>query len=83
MIPILEIQGYIALILAIIISFTRIYYCFQKYDRQFIIEILMMAILTSFLWIVYCICKSQTKIVYQFIASILIYLATIVYLYSR
>ena len=57
MIPILEVNGYIPLLIAMVIVTIRLYYCSKLYDSMFIIEILQMAILTSFLWIFYCISR--------------------------
>lgn len=83
MIPVLEIQGYIPLILAMIFVSIRIYCCYKIYDSKFIIEILYMAILTSFIWLLYCIKKSNKQLARQFLVSMIMYVTAILYLSQK
>lgn len=83
MIPILEVHGYIALLLAMIIVTIRIYCCCKLYNSNFIIEILQMALLTSFMWLLYCIRKANKPLACQFIVSMIMYVIAILYLSNQ
>jgi hypothetical protein len=83
MIPILEVQGYIAILIGLIIAIIKIYYCYTVYDTKFIIEILQMAVLTSSIWFIYAIKKSNRQLACQIMLPIIIYIITIVYLINK
>lgn len=83
MIPILEIQGYLALILGVVILIVRIYSCSKLYDKEFLKEILIMAILTSLLWMSYCWYKSKKALMLQFIVMFIGYVGVLTYLYMK
>jgi hypothetical protein len=80
MIPIIEVQGYIAIIITTIILISRLYYCFTLYDNNFIIDMLSLALLTSITWMSYCGYRSYTAMMYQFIPSVIIYITAILYI---
>lgn len=80
MIPVLEIQGYLAICLTVIIVMARIYYCNKLYNAKFIMEILIMAILTSILWIAYCMYKSHHGLLCQFVISLVLYVSVLMYM---
>ena len=79
MIPILEVQGIIALLLTLLIVLVRVYYCNKVYNSDFIVEVLVMAALTSLMWYVYCVCKNRKALGNQFLLSIVLYIMFIAY----
>lgn len=73
MIPILELEGYFAILMAIIIVTTRLYVCSKIHDHQFIMETIAVAIITSIIWLLFGIYKSNKSLTNQFIIVIMIY----------
>jgi hypothetical protein len=83
MIPIIESQGYIAIVITSLILISRLCYCFTLYDNTFIIDMLSLALLTSIVWMTYCSYRSYRAIMYQFIPSVIIYIMAILYIIHK
>lgn len=83
MLPLIEVQGIIAILYSILVILGRMYYCNKKYKDDFIIDVLFMSIFTSFLWIVFFVCKKYTGLNYQFVVSIILYIILIYFIKKK
>jgi hypothetical protein len=80
MIPIIELETWIGIIITVSIIVLRLYYCSSRFDHTFLINFLTIAIITSLIWFLYGYSIGMKGLALPFGISIIIYVLVIIYL---
>jgi len=83
MIPVIEVSGFLSIVITIAFIVCRLYYCSYLYNKKLIMEILVISLITSIIWLVFGVYKQFKPLINQFIIVTIFYSIVLAVMYCK